>query len=281
MRKSILHSCQSCGKEFPQKSASKPNKYCSTACYRVAQKSGAYIGSRAERHACINCGGMFAPEGGARYCSRDCYDESRRKECQSKYSGTCEHCGNSYFRNYYPAGGSGKFCSEPCRIAHKKPKPVHCAACGLEFCPVYVGSGRVVAVSSRKTCSAECLSEFYKRNADRKRKISLAMSGVRHPNWQGGSHRMGYRGAGWRKLAEAVRDRDGRCCASCGMSESDSISKGWGRLQVNHKKPFHQFSRKAEANKMSNLEALCKSCHTKTDWQWRKSNAVQISLPWM
>ena len=26
------------------------------------------------------------------------------------------------------------------------------------------------------------------------------------------------------------------------------------------------------------LEALCKSCHTKTDWKWRKENQVQLSL---
>lgn len=278
MRKPILHSCQSCGKEFQQKNACKPNKYCSTACYRLAQKSGVYIGTRAVKHPCENCGSMFVPQSGARFCSRNCYDDSRRKECLAKYSGTCACCGKSYTRNYYPTYGAGKFCSEACRIRYKKPKPISCINCGVEFSPIYAGNGRIVAVSSRKTCSDECLSEFYKKDPARKYKISVAMSGSSHPNWQGGSHRIGYRGAGWVKLAESIRDRDGRACKKCGMTEEESILKGWGRLQVNHKKPFHQFRNKTHANRPSNLEALCKSCHTITDWQWRSSNSVQMTL---
>jgi 5-methylcytosine-specific restriction endonuclease McrA len=122
------------------------------------------------------------------------------------------------------------------------------------------------------------LSIFHKSDKARKEKISIAFRASNHPNWQGGSHYGKTRGPGWTRIAERCRELHNRTCKHCGMTEKESKAKGWWRLQVNHIIPFHQWRNKEAANKQSNLEALCKSCHTKADWKWRKENAVQMTL---
>lgn len=66
----------------------------------------------------------------------------------------------------------------------------------------------------------------------------------------------------------------GRVCQKCGMTEKDNGR----RLDVNHIIPFHQWANKSKANQQSNLEALCRSCHMITEWEWKKSNQVQMTL---
>jgi hypothetical protein len=62
------------------------------------------------------------------------------------------------------------------------------------------------------------------------------------------------------------------------MTEAEHLQRYRQRLNVNHKTPFHQHTKKAAANRASNLEALCKPCHTKADWKWRKENPIQTTL---
>lgn len=95
-----------------------------------------------------------------------------------------------------------------------------------------------------------------------------------HPNWQGGGKRRGYRGSGWQRIAESVRVMAGRKCEHCGLDESDNGR----RLDVNHIVPFHQSKNKSQANKTSNLEALCRSCHMLADAKWRKENPIQVVI---
>src|SRR5690606_19633572 len=97
------------------------------------------------------------------------------------------------------------------------------------------------------------------------------------PNWQGGSHRLGYRGAGWPAIRRKVRERAGFRCESCGLTEADHIDRHGQRLHVNHKVPYHQHN-KGNPNRPGNLEALCVSCHMKADWEWRRKNPVQMTL---
>ncbi|NID14378.1 HNH endonuclease [Luteibacter yeojuensis] len=75
-----------------------------------------------------------------------------------------------------------------------------------------------------------------------------------------------------------ARNRAGRCCEHCHMSEAEHQEKFKMRLNVNHKEPFHQHANKSLANRLSNLEALCKSCHTRADWKWRKEHPMQAVL---
>lgn len=211
------------------------------------------------------------------YCNRACYDAHRKSIWLSK-SNPCLHCGKSY-DNADDAYSKNKFCSTHCRVEFKKPKPVNCIQCGVLFSAIKVlkkkdGSFRYARVNGQKTCSRTCLAEFFKSDKSRKEKISKAFTGGLHPNWLGGSSREDFRGSGWQRIAEKCRELHGRKCKRCGMTELENGRK----LDVNHIIPFHQHRNKTQANKQSNLEALCRSCHTKTDWEYRKNNQMQICL---
>lgn len=288
MCESIIAACKSCGKSF-HPSKYKSSKFCGIPCYREHQRSGNYKTRESKRaFVCAHCGSAVtgrSPQKSLKsdgkpkiYCGRLCYDASRSL-AQEKLKKKCAGCGENFYRPGVMADAI--YCSFQCRKKHNKPKPVECISCKLLFSALQIrssGSKWYVRLSSRKTCSAECLSMFHKTNEARKEKISRAFRADRHPNWQGGTHRSGNRGAGWNRIAEKCRDIHGRKCKHCGISEAHSLQIGWGKLQVNHITPFHQILNKQSANRQSNLEALCKSCHTIADWKWRKENAVQLSL---
>lgn len=211
------------------------------------------------------------------YCDRNCYNLHRKSIWQNN-SKPCLHCGKTY-ENSDDAYSKKKFCSIACRAEFAKPKPITCIQCGVLFSAVKYGkkkdgSPRYAKISDQKTCTRTCLVEFFKSDEGRKEKISKAFTGNLHPNWLGGSSSEDFRGEDWHKIAEKCRDLHGRKCKRCGMSEEENGR----RLDVNHKIPFHQHKNKTQANKQSNLEALCRSCHTKTDWEYRKSNQMQICL---
>lgn len=288
MCQSIIHNCTICSQEFKAVKG-KGNKFCSMPCYRIHQRSGSYAARESKRIAeCAHCHSeitnkspkkLAGGEDANLYCERACYD-AHRKRPAIDLAKDCIECGCSFYRSG-AMKESTAYCSVACRTKHEKPAPVSCIACGVLFSALQIrsdGKSWYVRLSSRKTCSPECVSVSRRTNQDRKDKISAAFSGAKHPNWQGGSHYGSKRGAGWNQIAEQCRDLHGRKCKSCGMLEADSILMGWGRLQVNHIKPFHQWANKTHANRQSNLEALCKSCHTRIDWAWRKSNPVQMSL---
>lgn len=291
MCKSIVSPCVTCNKKINHVSG-KSNKFCSIKCYRAHQRSGAYkTGHKKEsKKKCSECSGVTyrsysTKRNGEKsktvFCSRACYDKSRSRVIESR-SRLCPCCGVS-FGGVAGVSSNKKYCSEVCRRKAELVGSVSCKVCSTEFSAIKrVYDGRVrwyVKDSKRKTCSDECLNIFYRTDKDRKEKISKAFEGEKHPNWQGGTHNVGSRGAGWLKIAEACRSIYNYKCDRCGMSQDDSVIKGWGKLQVNHIIPFHQWLNKNKANSQSNLEALCKSCHTKTDWEWRKNNQVQLSLP--
>lgn len=278
-----LITCVVCNKEFkPVKG--KANKYCTVECYRAFQRSGNYRSRESKRvFNCTQCGIEFRNRERSRkrngeeceniFCSRSCYDKHQKKIAAKE----CKHCK----KEFTPLSDKTLFCSMDCRVEHHKPKPKNCINCDSLFSaikPRNDSSKWYVRSNDIKTCSKECLNEFYRTDKARKEKISKAFRKEKHPNWQGGSHRGDKRGAGWNRIAEKCRELHNRTCKHCGMTEQESLDKNWGRLQVNHIVPFHQWQRKEQANKQSNLEALCKSCHTKADWKWRKENHVQMSL---
>jgi 5-methylcytosine-specific restriction endonuclease McrA len=65
------------------------------------------------------------------------------------------------------------------------------------------------------------------------------------------------RGADWNRIAERVRERDGYTCRWCGKTQADNRQK----LSIDHVIPWRLFDNKAAANDLSNLIALCRSCH--------------------
>lgn len=282
--------CIICGTQFKLVKG-KGNKFCGLPCYRISQRRGDYAGLResVRKHNCSNCGKEVTGVSKSRkrngdvaenvFCNRDCYDEHRRK---IKYTvkALCLNC-NTEITNDTTGSNNPKYCSWSCRTEHKKP-PTYtrvCKVCHIEFCSIKYAKGKVVKEYYRTTCSEECRIQDIKTNSDRKEKISKAFTGSNHPNWLGGSSYLnfgGFRGSNWKRIRKQVIERDGFKCVHCGIEQEEHKLKYKCDFNVNHKVPFHQFGGKTEhANRLSNLETLCKSCHTKADWKYRKENQMQ------
>lgn len=99
------------------------------------------------------------------------------------------------------------------------------------------------------------------------------LSGKNHPNWLGGH--LHYYGSEWRSVCAQVRKRD-KICMDCGTTRN----KAGRALDVHHIIPFRLFGKhkSKEANQLSNLVALCRTCHTRTDVLYRKAEQVYLEL---
>lgn len=282
--------CVICNSQFKIKKH-KANKFCGVVCYRISQKNGDYIGTRIKpKGKCSECGkdvykGASKNRSGSDcekiFCDRSCYDLHRSKIKENSF-GNCACCGEKLgFKDHHHY--KTKYCGKSCKDEHKKSKDRHCISCGVWFSSLKWNStiGRLVADNFRKTCSDKCFSDSIKNNQDRKDKISKAFVGSNHPNWQGGSSygNRGFRGISWRKVRLEAIQRDNFKCVHCGIGRDEHFKKYGCDFNVNHIKPFFQFGGNTTlANKLSNLETLCKSCHTKADWKYRKENQIQLGL---
>lgn len=284
--------CIVCENQFKNKS--KDKKFCSMPCYRIAQKRGDYIGTKGTKlkYNCAHCAKEVLGKskstnrkGGHSdniFCDRACYN-AFKSILKNKVLRNCMGCDNEISRAHGHAANA-KYCSNDCKINHKKSKDRNCIYCGVWFSSLKWNStiGRLVSDNFRKTCSEDCYISQIKTNQERKDKISRAFQGAKHPAWQGGKsfHSIGgFRGVNWKSIRLTIIERDKFKCVQCGMNREDHYAKYNCDFNVNHIKPFHQFGGKTElANKPSNLETLCKSCHTKTDAAYRKNNQIQMIL---
>lgn len=269
--------CQTCGnnlKDYP----SKPKSYCCVECYREAQRNGKYNrGSSVPIQKCLNCGKPVQRVFGKNrkgelcdkiFCSRSCYDDYRVKNTM-KIKTKCKECGKEIY-------GYKKreviFCSAECRNKHVTPDKRKCPICGKIFKPTYIDKkGRVHHPNDRKFCSPECVRKNISVNEERKKKISDAFTGEKHPAWLGG--RANYRGENWRRNKRAAVKRDG-ACKHCGMTPEESKKQFKANLEVHHIKPFRYFESPEEANNLGNLITLCKSCHKKAEWAYHKEKGT-------
>lgn len=213
------------------------------------------------------------------YCDRSCYDTYRSAHPAGE-TRVCAGCGLP-FRVYRSAErGVGTFCSWGCRLAAKRAKPKRCVNCRCLFTPVKpirrTSGIEFVSHNGGKTCSAACARAWPTNNEERKRKISVAFSGARHPLWKGGCHNIGDRGPGWAGLRRRVLKRDRYRCQDCGLTDEDCRTRYGRSLDVDHVEPFHNFQSSREANTLGNLQARCASCHRKAEA--RRTN-VQMVLP--
>lgn len=64
-------------------------------------------------------------------------------------------------------------------------------------------------------------------------------------------------------IAPKIRERDGNSCTACGITQDESLQRGWGLLCVHHE------DEDSSNNADSNLRALCRSCHTSIHNQLR------------
>jgi len=283
--------CATCGAQFkPVKG--KRNIYCEMACYRIAQRAGNYKRGSRLIHSCTHCGSEVVGVSKARrrngekaekvFCNRNCYDAHRAAEVDRVY-GHCKNCSAPLSRRTV-TGSNATFCSMDCRVDFKRAKPKNCISCGCWFTPIkwHSNAKRMTTASDAKTCSSECFIRCISENEERKKKISAAFTGENHPNWIGGSamKNRGFRGSEWPKARKKALERDKYTCLKCGITEEEHREKLNRGLEVNHIRPFWQFNGdNQKANKLSNLETLCRSCHQLTEWEYRRTHAMQKVLP--
>ena len=93
-------------------------------------------------------------------------------------------------------------------------------------------------------CSVKCKNLYWKNY----------FSGKNNPSWVGG--KMTYRGRNWLVKREQVIKRCKGFCKKCHKFIGKSIS-------VHHKIPY----RNGRINHLSNLIALCQSCHMKLEYR--------------
>lgn len=264
--------CEWCGASFDRPRGS-VRRFCSLHCgamWRVSQgyslghtKDPAKHGTKT----CPVCGKDFEyllTQPPRTCCSRSCAAKLRAQEkrhpfqTQKREPGkrtttACPTCGKEFT---YLASWPRKYCSNRCAglgyAGTNLPNygngyDASCETCGKVFRANKTVRGRF--------CSSKCFGKWQSEH----------IRGEVHPLWRGGAEP--YYGLTWDAARRAVRIRD-KVCQGCGISP-----KELGRsLDVHHLKPFRTFGRNRhqEANDLSNLVALCPTCHTAWEWAGRR-----------
>lgn len=196
---------------------------------------------------CLSCDREFASEHGMKVHHAKVHGESI-----AGHLTTCEVCDDRF--RYEKGAEKGRFCSQSCysqwltENSHRDLNPnwagrieLTCEKCGSLF------EVQPYRKESAKYCSAECRGD------------PPNFAGEDHPLWNGG--RPDY-GEGWNDAKkEAVRERDGYECQSCGLSQQEHCEQFDRKLDVHHITPAGLVSDPEERNSMENLIALCIPCH--------------------
>lgn len=265
--------CPVCGIIFSVDSfAAKTRRCCSRKCANASRsprsKENNPDWKDVIERTCGNCGKVFCVPGNnvkhsaRKYCSAKCYRDFSRAhpETTSLWAGgkkvefVCVECGIEFTRraswlNLPEDRNAGRYCSRSCqnkaraRLANaarwtdgKTPRVQRvCEGCGNTFdVPPWIacieGYGRF--------CSIAC-----------KWKIMRAEN---HPGWKGGG--IEKYPPGWKEsLRAAIRDREGHRCFTC------------SKEQIFPALCVHHIDYNPDNLKLSNLVALCRSCHNKTN----------------
>ena len=95
-------------------------------------------------------------------------------------------------------------------------------------------------------CSRECKDRYL-----------TTLVGIKSIRWNGGTYDR--RGIGWKVVREWALIRAQGKCEKCGEKLR------YHAYGVHHRKPYRLCKDDAEANMMSNVIVLCRSCHSKAD----------------
>lgn len=103
--------CTECNQTFIIKDRSKPNKFCSSECYRTHRKKHAkseYLYT----HKCKHCENDFISSSTRKYCSRTCQIESNAIKYIESTSRQCIQCSQLFIP--HKTNRSQRFCSKLC-----------------------------------------------------------------------------------------------------------------------------------------------------------------------
>jgi len=158
--------CQICGKSFVSYTARLKKgfgKYCSMKCFGISRKKLYKDNSKHPRwknfeikRKCKICGKEIITnqykisKRQNKFCSRKCYELSKRKE---KVLVECENCHKKFY--VFPCQAEKNFCSKICFIKYKKEK-VKCLVCNKLFI-------KFKREKKRRFCSNRC-SSIYTNN---------------------------------------------------------------------------------------------------------------------
>lgn len=203
-----------------------------------------------------------------RFCSRKCKDEWQKEGLKGKnnpfWQGgkvrkECEICDKKYAIK--PAREDiSRFCSNKCRAKWMSEErsgknfwrynsvEVQCEQCDKKLirCPSKLER------QDNVFCSRKCLGKWLSEN----------QCGENNPRWNGG--RLPYYGRNWQRMRRKARERDNYCCRVCNIGEEDLERQ----LDVHHITPIREFDEPEDANTLSNLVSVCRSCHNTIEG-WR------------
>jgi 5-methylcytosine-specific restriction endonuclease McrA len=219
--------CSHCGQGFKPKNAR--HRFCCQDCAHPIRN-------------CELCGKPFRSKLHEQtYCSNKCSGEAKRNRVMQ----VCEYCGNGFEQVKSHADlGLKTFCSHDCYSKSMEIKiKVECEQCGLIF------ERPPARISERVFCSHECRYKNWQ--------------GENNPNWKTDKVDRG-RGDNWDIQRRKVLKRDNKKCQICGYKHSKTKKRRY--IDVHHIIPYREFNGDWQnANKLSNLITLCRSCHSKVE----------------
>jgi hypothetical protein len=197
----------------------------------------------ATNNPCPTCGKGFDTEQGKKTHHAHQHGVSIAKEEKE-----CEECGEVFESYSYR---NRKFCSRKCLGKYTtgegadnqnwKPDIVlSCEMCGEDF---EVPPKRQ---EEARFCSYNCANEWK----------SKEYKGENHHRWKDSVDRL-YYGRKWEDIRENVIERDNSKCQACGSGDD---------ISIHHITPFRDFDDIEKANSMENLISLCRSCHTRVEF---------------
>lgn len=136
------------------------------------------------------------------------------------------------------------------RIFQNKSVKIICETCGKEFVKPLCRTKDNRCKKSGRFCSQKCYGIWMSKN----------MEGDKNPAWLGGISKdfskWGSRGQ-YRRLRYLVFKRDNYTCQICEKQKD---------LNIHHVIPY----KISKNNDLENLITICRSCHSKEDWKWRR-----------
>ncbi len=195
---------------------------------------------------CDRCGKVFNRRPSVinekqNFCSRKCFQKG------TGVTYTCDYCGNQNTKSECRFNENQKnYCNRECMIKDRENNVTKkCEQCGDEF--------TFPESKSEKFCSRECYSQYR----------SEVIVGENHPQWL--EETRYYYGKNWEKLREKARKRDDYKCVVCGKTKEET--NDGKQPHIHHIQPIRTFENPEQANKLSNLVALCPEHHVKYEGQ--------------
>lgn len=223
---------------------------------------------------CLNCGKSFKVfpciAGKRKYCSVKCSSERNKKPLVEM---VCLNCGK-ILKLRPSIAKRHKFCSHKCGSLFKKGQRYskstefkqQILVTKEELIDLYWTQNKnYTEIAQNLNCSIGGLWRIFERYEIPRRpsfgnKNFVYPNGKDHPGWRGGYEP--YYGANWQKQRKKALERDKYQCQECGSLTN---------LNVHHKQPVLTFKIREEANFLDNLVVLCRSCHSKIEWIYRKN----------